>query len=371
VAYAVFPLVKVLNQFLPRLLAALVASAVGFGTIGAVLAVIVPPLIQQSVAIATGLPNSSDATRIHDQVYAYLATLPDTTRSLVEGVLDRMSSQFSAYLSGLLDAVAAFAFDTLLHLFNTIGNVLGMVLLPIWVLYVVRDGDQVSRTIERQFPPGIRPDAMALLRIVNRALGTFIRVQLAGALLTGIGVWLGMVLLERYGVVTYNREIAVAGFAGLVQVIPQVGWLLGLVPAVINLAVNPGNPLPAAVYVGLYLLVIRAVNLIVGQRMGRILSVRSSVAVPAVVLLSGLGLIPLLLSAPLLVIGRDTVLYLRGRLSEPASPAGVLPGERAFARPDAARRPVPPIYALAAGATRVASRPPSALGSRSGQGGSA
>ena len=91
----------------------------------------------------------------------------------------------------------------------------------------------------------------------------------------------------------------------------------------------------------------------VGQRLGRVLNVRASLAIPGVVVLSSIGIGWLLLSAPILVIFRDTVAYLRGRLSEPPMPAGVLPGERtqATVMAQAPARPVPVLYRqLVAGA---------------------
>ena len=51
------------------------------------------------------------------------------------------------------------------------------------------------------------------------------------------------------------------------------------------------------------------------------------VLIPGIVALSQLGLVWLLLSAPILSFVSDLIRYAHGRLSEPARPAGVLPGE--------------------------------------------
>ena len=71
----------------------------------------------------------------------------------------------------------------------------------------------------------------------------------------------------------------------------------------------------------------------------------SALALPAFAVISQIGLGWLLLSAPILVVARNTVIYLRGRLAEPPIPAGVLPWERGRRRtavvPAAA---TPPIY---------------------------
>jgi hypothetical protein len=69
--------------------------------------------------------------------------------------------------------------------------------------------------------------------------------------------------------------------------------------------------------------------------------------------ISQIGLVWLLLSAPILVIARNTVAYLRGRMSEPPRPVGVLPGQRAERRPSpASSATLPPLYRDATGGPR-------------------
>jgi predicted PurR-regulated permease PerM len=347
---------------MPRLLAAMLSMVVAIGIVVAVLAIIVPPLVQQAIAILTGLPSSGEIERLREQVQAYLATLPDTMRGLVQGVLDRMAAQFGNGLAGVLDAVATFLVENTLQIFGTLGNLLGALLLPIWALYVVRDGKGISRSIERVLAPAIKKDVMALLRIVDRAVSTFLRVQLVAAFLVSLGVYVGISLAERAGIATFNSELAIAAFAGVVQVVPQVGWLIGALPAVIPVITRPDAPTVPLTYLVIYLLSVRAVQLTVGQRLGRVLNVRASLAIPGIVLLSAIGVGWLLLSAPILAIARDIVVYVRGRLSEPPAPAGVLPMEtsgRVMAR---RVLPVPLLYrslvaARAQGATRSTPRP--------------
>jgi predicted PurR-regulated permease PerM len=367
IAYATFPLVNRLDRFMPRLLAAAIATALAVGVIVGVIAVIVPPLVSQVLNILTNLPASSDLDRIRAQVDAYLATLPPTTREIVQGVLDRVTTQFSATLSGMLDAIANILVTSVLHLFDTIGAVLGILLLPIWMLYAVRDSKGISRAVQAQFAPGVAPDAMAILRIVHRAASTFLRVQLSAAFLVGFGCWVCFEIIRQLDPnALKGGEIAVAALAGVVQVIPQFGWLLGLAPAALILVARPDAAWLAGAYLIVYLGVVRLVGLLVGARLGRDLNVRAAIAVPGVVVISSFGLLPLLLSGPILVILRDLIVYMRGRLAEPPLPAGVLPGEvRRQQRASAAGRAsastiVPPLYAPAPatpGARRAAPRP--------------
>ncbi len=186
---------------------------------------------------------------------------------------------------------------------------------------------------------------MALITIAHRAVSTFLRVQLAAAAGVGLLVYVGLAGLERLDLATIPNGIAVATFAGAVQVIPQLGGILGLVPAILGFVTRPDEPVVWGGYLAIYLVSTRLVSMAVGGRLGRDLNVRPALALPAFAILSQVGLLWLLFSAPILVVARDAISYVRGRLAEPPRPAGVLPGRRPATRPSARARhaaaPVP------------------------------
>ena len=211
-------------------------------------------------------------------------------------------------------------------IFDTIGFVVGLILLPLWTLSVVRDGGSLRARLASQFAPALRADAMALLTIVHRALGTFLRVQLAAAGAVGVAVYVGLQGVERAEIATYQAAIAVAAFMGTAQVIPQLGGLIGALPIGLLALARQDEPAATVALLVVYVVALQLVKLAVGARLGRDLNVRPAIALPAFAVISQIGLVWLLLSAPILVIARNTVAYLRGRMSEPPRPAGVLPG---------------------------------------------
>jgi predicted PurR-regulated permease PerM len=364
-AYAVYPIVGILDRVLPRVVAATLAILFGLVVIGAVIAVVVPPLVQAGLNILQGLPDSAQLAQLREQVEAYLATLPDATRVLVAGVLDRITTIARVGLSGFLDGIAELIVTGVLNVFDTIGFVVGLVLLPVWIVTVVRDGRSLRTAVAAQFSPGIRPDAMALITIVHRAVSTFLRVQLAAAAGVGVLVYVGLAGMERLDLATFPNGIAIATYAGAVQVIPQLGGILGLVPAILGFVTRPDEPAVWGGYLAIYLVSTRLVSMAVGGRLGRDLNVRPALALPAFAILSQVGLLWLLFSAPILVVARDAISYVRGRLAEPPLPAGVLPGRRPATRPSPAPAAPPPLYRDATGgivrgqvgSTRPAGRP--------------
>ncbi len=258
---------------------------------------------------------------------------------------------------------------------------IGLVLLPLWVLSVVRDGSSLRGQVAAQFAPGLRADAMALLTIVHRALSTFLRVQIAAAVALGVAVYAGLDLVARAGIASYPAAIAVAAFMGTAQVIPQLGGLIGALPIVLIAIARQDEPEAAVVLLVVYLVAQQVVKLAVGGRLGRDLNVRPALALPAFAVLSQISLGWLLLSAPILVIARNTVRYLRGRLAEPPQPAGVLPWERRrpAPAPGAGAAAIPPVYrgrgpvpaAPRPSATAISSRPGIPTGVRPAAGGEA
>jgi predicted PurR-regulated permease PerM len=207
---------------------------------------------------------------------------------------------------------------------------------------------------------------MALLTIVHRALSTFLRVQIAAAVALGVAVYAGLDLVARAGIASYPAAIALAAFMGTAQVIPQLGGLIGAIPIVLIAFARQDDPAAAVALLVVYLVAQQLVKLAVGGRLGRDLNVHPGLALPAFAVISQISLGWLLLSAPILVIARNTVRYLRGRLAEPPQPAGVLPWERRRAGSGSAPRPapVPSIYrdrglpaAPRPSATAISSRP--------------
>jgi len=368
-AYTIYPVVDRLDRVMPRVLAAALALVAGLAILVLIVAVVIPPLVSASIQLLRELPDSAQLAQLRAQLDAYLATLPEGARVLVVGILERVGAIARDGMSGFLDSIASLVVSGVVGIFDTIGFVVGLVILPLWTLSVVRDGGSLRAQLASQFAPALRADAMALLTIVHRALGTFLRVQLAAAGAVGVAVYVGLQGVERAELATYPGAIAVAAFMGTAQVIPQLGGLIGALPIGLLALARQDEPAAAVALLVVYMIALQIVKLTVGARLGRDLSVRPAIALPAFAVISQIGLVWLLLSAPILVVARNTVRYLRGRLSEPPLPAGVLPGERrrsaapsgqAAGTRGPAVAPVPSVYRDRVAPRPTASAPPAA-----------
>src|SRR6185369_11174047 len=183
--------------------------------------------------------------------------------------------------------------------------------------------------LDARITPVLRSDVWAVAAIVDRAAGAYLRGYVVTGFLVGVLAYLGLRLSPVFGGPQFQEPLALATLAGVTQVVPVVGPLLGAAPALLLLAIDPSR---AATYFAVYLgaRVIGA-SLLGSQLMERRIGVHPAILVPGVVMIGQFGVLPLLLSAPIVAIAVDLVRYVHGRLSEPPAPAGVLPRTAALA----------------------------------------
>ena len=328
-AYAVLPIANTLDRFMPRLLAAILAELVAVAIIVGIAVLIVPPLINGLSLVATRLPAPAVIDQRLADLQAQLGTLPEPMRTVVTSVVTDVVGNLQSALQGFVSGLAAFVTSQVLGILETASFLLGLLVVPIWVLTVVADERRIKQRGAAVVAPAIRQDVYALFRIVDRSLGTFLRVQVLVAIAVGALVFTGLKVAEGLGLIDVRYEVAAAVLLGAPQVVPQLGFLLGFLPLLLVLAVS--GPQTFLVVLVVYILANRAAGTMVNTSVSRgVLDVHPALMIPGLVAIGQLGLIPLLVGAPLIVIARDTVRYLNGRLGEPAMPANLLPGERGW-----------------------------------------
>ena len=124
---------------------------------------------------------------------------------------------------------------------------------------------------------------------MDRAVGTYLRGYVVTAGLVGILTYIGLVGITRLGGPVFQEPLALAVMAGVSQLLPVVGPLLGFVPA---LLLAPFAPDRAGTYALTYLAARLIGSTVLGSRlMNRQLGVHPAILVPAVVVLGQFGLL--------------------------------------------------------------------------------
>jgi predicted PurR-regulated permease PerM len=353
-AYAVLPIANRLDAFMPRWLAALLAELLALGLLIGVVAVVVPPLIGGLGIVAAKLPPP-------DQIKASLASLqeqvgaiPEPMRTIAMAVLSQTATNLHGVLQGLVDQAAGTITNQILGIFGTLSNVLGLLVIPTWILTLVADERAIKQRGAGLFPEAIRADVAALFRIADRVASTFLRVRVLLAVVTGVLVYVGITIANQLGMGQGTYAVAAGVLLGSLQLIPELGYLLGFVTLLIPFAI--AGPVEAGAFALIYIASVKAASTLLEGRLARgVLDVHPALLIPAIVVLSQFGLIWLFAAAPVVAIVRDLARYGNARLADPPGPAGVLPGEMARAgAAGAAVKPVPSAYKTAAPAATAA-----------------
>jgi predicted PurR-regulated permease PerM len=307
--------------------------------------------------VALRLPTGVQLQAELASLQAQLGELPEPLRSIVTAVLTESLTNLQGALDGFVESAAGVVSSQILGVFNTLSFVLGLLVIPAWILTLVADERAIKRHVAGLLPVAMRTDAVAIASIADRVFGTFLRVRVVLALVSGLLVWGGLELTNAAGL-TEIRYTATAGtLLGFLQLIPEIGYFLGFFPILLFIPVSgPGTAVIALV---VYIISVKVADTVLGSRVSRgVLDVHPGLLIPAIVVLSQFGAIWLIAAAPLLAIVRDLVRYAYGRLGDPAAPAGVLPGRPASRIMTAA--PVPSVYRAAADRRREPGAAPTA-----------
>jgi predicted PurR-regulated permease PerM len=324
-AYMVLPLVNVLDRAMPRGLAAILGMLLAVAAVIAIFVIVLPPFARTIGVLAEELPT-------REQVRAWIADVEAAVGG-IEGVgpqlaelIDELVVAVRANLEASTGDVGGIAQAVVQGAIGAVATAIGLIVLPAWILTVVRDQPEGSRSLRERFGGALRPDGWALVRMVDRVAAEYLRSRVWQGVLVGGGVWLSMELARQVGGPSVENPAPLGVFAGAMQLIPEIGPIIGLLPVLLALPISGEL---AVVYLAAYLASRMATGWVLGLRGSGRRRLHPALMVPGIVLLSQFGLAWLFLAGPVLTLGYDLVRYAHGRLSEPPTPAGVIPDELA------------------------------------------
>ena len=346
IAYAVLPLANRLDRYMPRVLAAVLAELVAVAILLGVVALVVPPIVRGMVAVALSLPTAEEVRSSLAGMESQIGQLDEPLRGIVLAVATDVVGNLQAAITGLVDNLGVFVTNQILGIAGTLSFLLGLLVIPAWVLTIVADERAIKRNVVGLLAPAVRADVIGITRIVDRAVGTFLRIQVLLAIVSGFLIYVGLTGAQYAGIAEFRYAVTGATLLGALQLIPALGYFLGFFPILLVLAI--GGPIPALTTLVVYVVACRIASNLVTTRVSRgILDVHPGLLIPAIVVLSQFGGLWLLAAAPIVAILRDMTRYIAGRLGDPPAPANVLPGERAPSTAAARAARVPSVYRAA------------------------
>jgi predicted PurR-regulated permease PerM len=326
IAYAVLPVVNMLAAVMPRLLAAVLVTLALIAALVLLVIIILRPLAVELASAFQALPGPQDIRGLIGSLNVVLAAWPPPVQDFVRTALQHVLQPIRSSFGQVVAALAGIVIAALLGLVNLVAVILGLFVLPIWLLVVLRDERKAISAIDRGLPAWLRADFWAVVRICDRVLGIFLRGLALQGFAVGALTFVGLRLLPRAGFPSIHYPLALAALAAVLELIPMVGPLVAAVPAVaLGLSHSPQMAIAVA---GLYIIVQLIVNnLIASHVQQRIINVHPAVLVMVIVAISQFGVLWILLAAPIAALVRDLFRYTYGRFGDPPRPAGLLPGE--------------------------------------------
>ena len=190
---------------------------------------IVPPLFSQSTELIGKLPVfvNEAINRVDAWNKEYSTTLPEPLRYEIGGasaavgwIIDNLGVIVLSYLQSFLSRTAV-------AVVNAFTLVIGLIAVPIFVFYLLKDREKIRESVIDVFPPDIQIHVVYVLKILNRVVGAYVRAQVTLAAVVGVLISVGLFLI---GV---DYAILLGAVAGVFEFIPLVGAWLGFIPAVV------------------------------------------------------------------------------------------------------------------------------------------
>jgi predicted PurR-regulated permease PerM len=274
-------------------------------------ALLLRPLVDQLAAFVVEAPRLlgalDDLLRRITELYGRL-NLPAPIREAVDRAL-----------AGLGQGAGSFDPTSLLPIARTIAgtvaSIFGYLIVPVWAFYVLKDRERLMVSFDRSLPEQWRVDTWAVIRIVERVIGRWLRGQLFLGLVVGAATFVGLLVL---GVVVDPRftqfAVLLAVIAGLLELLPIIGPIISAVPTLlVALTISPQAVVAVVV---LYTLVQQLENnILVPKIQGDAIELHPAIVIFALVLGGSIaGLLGAILSLPITAAARNVYRYLFRRL---------------------------------------------------------
>jgi predicted PurR-regulated permease PerM len=197
------PLITRLSRYkIPRAISILVVYLILFGVVSFTLVAVTPPLV--------------------DQTSAFITNLPEFMRNLgISAVLsDQIISQFISQI-GTLPAKAA---KLSLSLFS---NMLSIISVLVFAFYFLSEREKLDGQLGIFFGDRKRQEFAKVIDFLETQLGSWARGQIVLMFIVGISNYIGLRLLG----IPFALSLSI--LAGFLEIIPYAGPILAAIPAVI------------------------------------------------------------------------------------------------------------------------------------------
>jgi predicted PurR-regulated permease PerM len=220
IAFAIAPIVKLLQRFMPRFVAILIVYLVVFGGLSALVYVSINTAVHQTFALSRALEEliRSTSSGKSSPLTDVLNTLGITT------------PQITAARQEVISQISTFARDLIPFLSSIFNFIFDIVIVAILSIYLLIDGSRAANWLRHNLPISLRTDFF--LDTLQRVVGGYIRGQITLALLISVLVYIGMEFIFHL-----PYAVFISAIAFVMAFIPVLGTIIsGAVCVLIGLS---------------------------------------------------------------------------------------------------------------------------------------
>jgi predicted PurR-regulated permease PerM len=228
IAYVLNPAVGVLTRRgTPRIPAILMVYAMLGSIVGIFAIFLVPILIRELSEFAATVPEFTRRMQIlieeihirYDSV-----VLPNVLRPIVDESIAKIQIGLQQFVRDIFDA-----------LLTLVTHTVGLLVVPILAFYILNEWEEIGQAIREFIPIAWRREFLLMLEEIDKVLSGVIRGQLT------VGLFVMVLVSSGLHILGLDFAILIGIVAGLLDVVPYFGAVVGAVPAVALAALqSPG-----------------------------------------------------------------------------------------------------------------------------------
>lgn len=206
-----------------RVISILLLYLVLIGIIAGIISAVIPPLKEQVQSFVHNIPKLTQETEDMAQKITQTEAF-EKVKSSIQSEISKMTKKSSGEASKYISHFS----HGLVSVVGTITEiVLAIAMLPILLFYLLKDGKKLPPYIIKFLPDRSQSEARQILRDMNHGLSSYIRGQILVALFVGILLFIG------YLIIGLDYAMLLAAIAMVTNVVPYLGPIIAISPAII------------------------------------------------------------------------------------------------------------------------------------------
>jgi len=214
-----------------------------FLALGSVI-LLVPILSMQAENLTKDIPVYVGA--FQDWIRPILDLISGLESAKVEEFLNEGLSRFGELPMKALQFSGKLVWGSISNLFNIILMIANMVIIPVVMFYLLRDFDSINKKLLELMPTRFQEKIKDIVLEIDQVLSRFVRGQMMVAGLMGLMYSVGLFLCDT------PMSLSLGMMAGLANLVPYLGLILGFVPSAVMTYIHTQEWLPVLGVAGVF-----------------------------------------------------------------------------------------------------------------------